>query len=59
MENRREMTDAEIYEELEAEEERFAEQVWDNLQRGSYVVVGGSVFDYATGDFICNLKILQ
>ena len=46
--DKREMTDEEI----------FAEIVWDKLQRGEYVVADGSVFDFESGDFICNLKIV-
>ena len=46
--DKREMTDEEI----------FTEIVWDKLQRGEYVVADGSVFDFESGDFICNLKIV-
>jgi len=41
-----------------SDEELFAELVWDNLQQGVYVVSDGSVFDYGTGEWICNLMII-
>ena len=41
------------------DEELFEELVWDKLQQGVYVVSDGSVFDYATGEWICNLRIIS
>ena len=40
------------------DEELFEELVWDNLQQGVYVVSDGSVFDYTSGEWICNLRII-
>ena len=59
MGNKCKMTDEEIYEELEFEEERFADMVWDNIRSGAYVVDAGAVFDCNTMEFICNLKVIQ
>lgn len=41
------------------DEELFEELVWDNIQQGVYVVSDGSVFDYGTGEWICNLRIIS
>lgn len=41
------------------EREVFEELIWDKLQEGEYVVADGSVFDFTSGEFICNLKIIQ
>ena len=41
-----------------SDDELFAELVWDKLQTGVYVVSDGSVYDYASGEWICNLKII-
>ena len=54
-----EMTDKEIYEELEFEEERRIENIWDNIRNGAYVVDAGAVFDINTREFICNLRVIQ
>ena len=40
------------------DEELFAELVWDKLQTGVYVVSDGSVYDYDSGEGICNLRIV-
>lgn len=57
--NNHEMTDEEIYAELEAEEERFAESVWDSIQKGEYIVEAGAVFSRSTGEFVCNLSVIR
>jgi len=41
-----------------SDEELFSELVWDKLQQGTYVVSDGSVYDYESGEWISNLKII-
>ena len=35
------------------------EEVYDKLQRHEYIVDGGNVFDYESGEFICSLRLIK
>jgi hypothetical protein len=41
------------------DEQLFIEEVWDNIQRGIYVVVGGKVYDRNSSEFICNESVIN
>ena len=41
------------------EEELWQEEVYDKLQRHEYIVDGGNVFDFETGEVVCSLKLIK
>ena len=41
------------------QEELWQEEVYDKLQRHEYIVDGGNVFDYESGEFICSLRLIK
>lgn len=41
------------------EEELWQEEIYDKLQRHEYIVDGGNVFDYESGEFICSLRLIK